>query len=83
MADILDLLSDNSSIPKPSTSKKGGFLNALKKNSLMDHDTNKPSYAFDRAVINVYKIFFFVKIKKSRLSSIDFIKKFSIFLQFL
>jgi len=34
MADILDLLSDNSSNQKPITGKKGGFLNALKKNSL-------------------------------------------------
>jgi len=49
MADILDLLSDNSSNPNPSTGKKGGFLNALKKNSLIKND--KPSYANDKPVI--------------------------------
>ncbi len=54
MADILDLLSDNSSIPKPSTAKKGGFLNALKKNSFLDNDSNKPSYTLDMPVIKLF-----------------------------
>lgn len=56
MADILDLLSDNSSNPKPSTGKKGGFLNALKKNSFLDNDINKPSYGFDDPVKILYKL---------------------------
>lgn len=66
MADILDLLSDNSSNPKISTGKKGGFLSVLKKNSMLDNDINKPNYAFDKAVnksLNFFRIWtLFLKI---------------------
>ncbi len=54
MADILDLLSDNSSNQKPTTAKKGGFLNVLKKNSFLDNESNKAFSGFDRIVIYLY-----------------------------
>ena len=52
MSDILDLLSDNSTVPNnPTTKSNKGFLNALKKNSFMDNNNfSKPP--FDKVVKN-------------------------------
>ena len=48
MSDILDLLSDNSSNPKPTGAKKG-FLNVLKKTSMTENnDNSKYKYGFEQ-----------------------------------
>jgi hypothetical protein len=49
MSDILDLLSDNSTVPKNTSTKNNkGFLNVLKKTSIVDTGFSKPT--FDKIV---------------------------------
>lgn len=65
MSDILDLLSDNSTAQAHRNSQKNnkGFLNALKKNSIMDNNYSKP---FDKIVKK--KIYFILFQSEDKLS---------------
>lgn len=73
MADILDLLSDNSSNQKATTGKKG-FLSILKKSTLNEnYDFNKPIYGNEKTV-NIIFISSF-KFKNSLIFFIIFYRK--------